>query len=204
MKTTMLPERPDAKSPADADVNYSPLEGAWCQGYDKDTIICGGPAGAMVDMTACKFCPPPAVELGLMAKCDPPYVRDDASGLCRYNGPQVPKVVCAPGFSLNADSSCCEMVDLTPWDFPICAVGGRFDPTSGICWFALPSTGDEKCDKERVYFSSCAKGGGRSGSGGTGAVPCSQYTNEDDCENNGCTWGCIMFGDLMTCSCSGP
>jgi formylglycine-generating enzyme required for sulfatase activity len=191
-------------TPADADIDYSTLEGAWCQGYDADTIICGGPTGAMVDIEACKSCPAPVVDLGVMGTCDKPYTLDDVSGYCRYAGPPVlPKERCAPGFSLNADAACCEMVNRTPLDFPVCAVGGKFDPQSRICWFRLPSTGDLECDKQRVYFDACKKEGG-SGDGGGRPGACGQYGNESACESNGCYWWCYTTSDGLICNCITP
>jgi formylglycine-generating enzyme required for sulfatase activity len=191
-------------SPADADVTYAAHEGAWCMTYDKDTIICGGPPNSFVDVTACRSCPPPVVELGVPATCDKPYALNDATGLCEYEGPHVAgKELCAPGFSLNADRACCEVVDGTPLDFPVCAVGGSFDAASKVCWFLLPSTGDQKCDKERVNFTACAKddgGGGRQGGGSAGS--CSQYTIDDDCNNNGCSWDCYTVGNQEFCYCN--
>jgi formylglycine-generating enzyme required for sulfatase activity len=176
-------------SPADADINYSSSTGVSCSQYDVDTLACVGNYGGTIDIEACKSCPPPVVELGVLANCDPPYNYDDATKLCKYDGPSIPgEWVCAPGYSLSGDDSCCAMEEGTPLDFPICPVGGDYDPISQICWFTLPSTGDEKCVSESVFFRWCAGEREPEPSG------CSQY-GPNDCEKMGCTWdpavGCL-------------
>jgi formylglycine-generating enzyme required for sulfatase activity len=147
-------------TPADAEIDYSSSEGVSCSQYDADTLACAGSPGGTIEITACKACPPPVVELGVMATCDAPYVLDEPAGLCRYAGAPTPgQNLCAPGFSLMAlpDNVCCELQDGTPFDYPSCPPGGRYDAASRICWFTLPSTGDQKCDSEVVYFTTCER-----------------------------------------------
>jgi formylglycine-generating enzyme required for sulfatase activity len=173
-------------TPADAEINYSIQEGAWCSMYDADTLACKGNYGALVNVKACKSCPPPKVELGVPGTCDPPYVFDDTTSLCKYSGPPVPgEVVCAPGYSLSGDDSCCEMQEGTPLDYPICPVGGVYEPTSHICWFTLPSTGDEKCVSDSVFFKWCPPE-----PGDVPQDPCNQYVTQGECERfkNVCHW----------------
>jgi formylglycine-generating enzyme required for sulfatase activity len=176
-------------SPADADINYSSSTGVSCSQYDADTLACSGSPGGTVEITACKSCPPPVVDLGVLAKCDPPYVLDEPAGICRYAGPSLPgRDLCAPSFSLLTlpDTACCEMRDGNPHDFPVCPPGGRYDQASRICWFTLPSTGDQKCASQTVYFDSCGKPGGNGGD--DGGASCSSYGSRTECEANGCTW----------------
>jgi hypothetical protein len=143
-------------TPADADVDYSSTASVSCSMYDADTLVCAGNPGASVFIKACKSCPPPVVQLGVLAKCDPPYVLNEPIGFCEYAGPPVPgKEFCTPGYSLNPEGSCCEIQDGTPLDFPVCPTGGTFESASKICWFTLPSTGDEKCDEQTVNFDPC-------------------------------------------------
>jgi formylglycine-generating enzyme required for sulfatase activity len=179
-------------SPLDADINYSISAGAACSQYDADTLACIGPYEAMIDIQACKSCPPPVVELGLLATCDPPYVLDGTTELCRYAGPPVPGgVLCAPGYSLSGDDSCCVQEDGTPLDFPVCPVGGRFDPgLPPICWFTLPSTGDEKCVSESIFFQWCAPDE-------PPPDPCAGYTNPNECIGAGI--GCDWSADREVC-----
>lgn len=146
--------------PADADVNYSASAGVSCSAYDADTLACIGDPGGTVEISACKSCPPPVVELGVLASCDPPYVLDEPAGVCRYAGAPVPgRDLCAPGFSLLTlpDTVCCEMQAGSPHDFPACPPGGSYDSASRICWFTLPSTGDQKCASQTVHFSTCER-----------------------------------------------
>lgn len=173
-------------TPVDAEVNYSILESAWCSQYDEDTLACVGNYGATVSIEACKSCPAPVVQLGIVGACDPPYVFDETTRLCKYAGPPVPGAVnCAPGYSLSGDDSCCDRVDRTPLDFPVCPVGGVYEPSSKICWFTLPSTGDEKCVNQSVFFRWCpAEREPRP------SDPCLQYSFEE-CRlhlNDGCHW----------------
>jgi hypothetical protein len=170
-------------SPADADITYTSSEGVGCSQYDVDTLACRGNYGAMVELVACKSCPPPQVELGVMAVCDPPYMLDEDSGFCRYDGPPAPdRVRCAPGYSLSGDDSCCVRERGTPLDFPICPTGGIFDPDSRICWFTLPSTGDEKCASESIYFMWCPREREKND-------PCLKYTiNECRIHIDSCHW----------------
>ncbi len=173
-------------TPADAEIDYSIQEGAWCSMYDADTLACGGNYGAVVNIEACKSCPPPVVELGVPGTCDPPYIFDDTTSLCKYDGPPVPgEVVCAPGYSLSGDDSCCMMRDGTPLDFPICPIGGVYEPVSHICWYTLPSTGDEKCDSASVFFMWCPPE-----PGDVPQDPCNQYITQGECERfkNVCHW----------------
>jgi formylglycine-generating enzyme required for sulfatase activity len=189
-------------TPADADVNYSSSAGVSCSQYDVDTLACAGIFDATIDIEACKSCPPPVVELGTLATCDPPYIYDNATNLCKYDGPPVPgNWVCAPGYSLSGDDSCCALEEGTPLDFPICPVGGDYDPVAQVCWFTLPSTGDEKCVSESVFFEWCAKE--REIEQEPEQEPedepepsdCTEYNNLNDCEKKGCIWdpavGCL-------------
>ena len=174
-------------SPADADVDYSALDGASCSQYDADTLACVGDPGARVQIEACKSCPPPVVDLGIPGTCDAPYVLDEPAGLCRYNGPPVPgRDLCAPGFSLLTlpDTVCCEMQAGSPHDFPACPPGGSYDSTSRICWFTLPSTGDQKCASQTVHFETCERPGGDGGSDGSCPsqnVVCYNFGNQQVC-----------------------
>jgi hypothetical protein len=173
-------------TPADSEIEYSILDGAWCSMYDVDTLACKGNYGATVDVEACKSCPPPVVQLGVPGVCDPLYVLDEAAGLCRYDGPPVPgSVLCAPGYSLSGDDSCCVQEEGTPLDFPVCPVGGTFDPVTKICWFTLPSTGDEKCVSKSVFFKWCAPDPDE-----VPPDPCAQY-DINGCRlhiKDGCHW----------------
>ena len=194
-------------TPADGEVNYSAHESVTCTQYDADTLACSGSPGGTVDITVCKSCPPPFVELGVMASCDPPYVLDEPAGLCRYAGSPVPgRDLCAPGFSLVAlpDNVCCEMENGSPFDFPTCPPGGRYDPDSRICWFTLPSTGDQKCANETVYFDSCQRSGGNGDPSDNGGEPhCSDYGSQSECNahsNDGCLW--VVLSN--TAFCAGP
>ncbi len=180
-------------TPADAEIDYSTLGSVSCDLYDEDTLSCVGDYGATVDITACKSCPPPVVELGVPAACDLPYVLQEDTSLCKYDGPPIPgRVVCAPGYSLGDDASCCVRKKGTPLDFPVCPIGGAFDPTSRICWFTLPSTGDVKCASQSVFFETCIveeekkHGGG----GHKPRDPCADY-DIAECRlhaNEGCVW----------------
>jgi formylglycine-generating enzyme required for sulfatase activity len=174
-------------TPADADVNYSSSAGVSCSMYDADTLACGGIPDATVEIEVCKSCPPPVVQLGKFAKCDPPYVLNVSAGLCEYDGPPVPgKEFCTPGHSLNAAGTCCEIQEGSPLDFPICPVGGIFEPTSNICWFLLPSTGDKKCDNLTVYFDYCPP---PPGGGHPEVDPCAKYSfNECQQHQDQCFW----------------
>jgi hypothetical protein len=157
-------------TPADADINYSALDGASCSQYDADTLACVGDPGARVEIEACKSCPPPVVDLGIPGTCDAPYVLDESAGLCRYAGAPVPdRDLCTPGFSLVTlpDTVCCEMQAGSPHDFPACPPGGSYDSTSHICWFTLPSTGDKKCASQTVHFETCDRPGDDGGSDGS-------------------------------------
>jgi hypothetical protein len=179
-------------SPADADIDYSSSSGVSCSQYDADTLACVGDPGGTVEISACKSCPPPVVELGVMASCDSPYVLDEPAGLCRYAGAPVPgRNFCAPGFSLLAlpDTVCCEMQAGTQHDFPVCPPGGSYDPTSRICWFTLPSTGDQKCASQTVHFTTCERPGGSNG--GDDSCP-PQYIY------------CYNFGNQQVCVCTQP
>jgi formylglycine-generating enzyme required for sulfatase activity len=154
-------------SPADADITYSSSAGISCSQYDADTLACSGSPGGTVEISACKSCPPPVVELGTRASCDPPYILDEPAGVCRYAGAPVPgRDLCAPRFSLVdlSDTVCCEMEDGTLHDFPVCPPGGRYDSASRICWFTLPSTGDEKCASQTVHFNTCERADSDDGS----------------------------------------
>ena len=179
-------------SPADANINYSSQGAVGCSMYDADTLACKGEYGSTVELEACRSCPPPTVELGVPGFCDPGYVLDETALLCRYAGPPVPgKVKCVPGYSLSGDDSCCVQEENTPLDFPVCPVGGTFDPITKICWFTLPSTGDEKCITESAFFKWCP-----AEPGDPPQSSCSTYTDEKTCLNNGCYWdpagtGCI-------------
>jgi hypothetical protein len=186
-------------TPADAEVNYLAHEGVTCTQYDADTLACAGSPGGTVDITVCKSCPPPVVELGVMATCDPPYVLDEPAGLCRYAGEPVPGVdLCTPGFSLLAlpDNVCCEMQTGNPFDFPTCPPGGRYDSDSRICWFTLPSTGDQKCASETVFFATCERPQRDDGS--------SDGTNGSDGSCPPEYLVCYYFGNQQVCYCVGP
>ncbi len=174
-------------TPANADISYSALAGVSCSQYDADTLACSGSAGGAVEISACLSCPPPVVELGVLATCDPPYTLDEPAGICRYAGAPVEgRDLCAPQFSLSAqsDSVCCEMKEGDLHDFPVCPIGGSYDPVTHVCWFTLPSTGDKKCINRTVYFYACTSSGG---SGGT-------------CTLNQNTCGRLYFC-ASTCSC---
>lgn len=175
-------------TPVTTEFNFTVQAGnAWCSQYDQDTMTCVGETGAEVDFEVCSICPPPVVELGVFGTCDPPYVLDLTDGLCKYGGPPVPESVsCPPGYSLSGDSSCCEFASKIPLDYLVCPVGGRFDNVSGICWFTLPSTGDQKCASESVYFTRCES----DRPSGGGQDPCSQYTDINDCgmHPDACHW----------------
>jgi hypothetical protein len=171
-------------TPVDADVNYSTSAGVSCSMYDADTLACVGDYSGTIEFEACKSCPPPVVELGVLASCDPPYVFDDVTKLCKYDGPPVPgEWVCAPGYSLSGDDSCCALDEGTPLDFPICPVGGVYDPVSNICWFTLPSTGDEKCVSEYVFFKWCPKDREEEPDD-----PCAKYNINECSIDDGCVW----------------
>jgi formylglycine-generating enzyme required for sulfatase activity len=179
-------------SPADSDITYSSSEGVSCSQYDADTLACMGSSGSTVDIKACKSCPPPVVQLGVIGTCDSPYLFDDSTNLCRYDGPPVPgQVRCAPGYSLSGDDSCCVRDEGSPLDFPVCPVGGVYDANSQICWFTLPSTGDEKCASESIFFEFCPIDTKvPSGGGDQPGDPCAKYTLED-CRlhyGDGCRW----------------
>jgi formylglycine-generating enzyme required for sulfatase activity len=179
-------------TPADSDISYSSSVGVSCSQYDADTLACMGSSGATVDIEACKSCPPPVVQLGLLATCDSPYVYEDVTSLCKYDGPPIPgKVRCAPGYSLSGDDSCCVKEEGSPLDFPICPVGGVYEPTSQICWFTLPSTGDEKCASQSVFFEFCpVETEVPVGGGDQPGDPCAIYTLEE-CRlqySDGCRW----------------
>jgi len=179
-------------TPADSEIDYSTLESVWCSQYDVDTLACMGDYGATLDIKACKSCPPPVVQIGVLAACDPPYVFDDVTSLCKYDGPPIPgKVLCAPGYSLSGDDSCCVREEGSPLDFPVCPVGGVFDPTTKICWFTLPSTGDEKCDNQSIFFEFCEEPTDVPGGGDDQPSDlCAKY-NLGDCRlhtNEGCRW----------------
>ncbi len=185
-------------SPVDADLSYSSSAGISCSQYDADTLACSGSPGGTVDISACKSCPPPVVELGVLAKCDLPYILDESAGVCRYTGPSVPgRDLCTPGFSLRTlpDTICCEIRDGDPHDFLVCPPGGRYDPDSRICWFTLPSTGDHKCASQSIYFDSCERSGGNGDDGG--GTSCSSYGSRTECEANGCAW--VVFGNTAIC-----
>jgi len=169
-------------TPADAIIDYSAQNGASCSQYDADTLACAGEPGATVEIEACKACPPPAVDLGVPGSCNPPYVLDEAAGLCRYDGDPVPgRELCTPGFSAEGlpDNVCCENQTGSPHDYPVCPPGGSYDPASRICWYRLPSTGDEKCASESVYFE-----------------PCERDT-DDSCKN----YYCFNTGSQRVCVC---
>jgi formylglycine-generating enzyme required for sulfatase activity len=189
-------------TPADADIDYSSHEGVSCSQYDADTLACAGPPGSSVFIKACKSCPPPVVELGVMGTCDPPYILDESAGLCRYAGPPAPGAnLCAPGFSLLTlpDTVCCEMQQGTVFDYPACAPGGSYDSTSRICWYRLPSMGDEKCTSETVHFSTCERpGGGGSGSGDPGD-PDDPADPGDPGDPGLCSPNCIFLGNQCIC-----
>lgn len=179
-------------APADSDITYSSSAGVSCSQYDADTLACMGSSGASVEIEACKSCPPPVVQLGLVATCDSPYVYDDGTSLCKYDGPPVPgQVRCAPGYSLSGDDSCCVRDEGSPLDFPVCPVGGVYDATSQICWFTLPSSGDEKCVNQSISFEFCPADTKVPGGGNTQpSDPCAEYTLEE-CRlhyNEGCRW----------------
>jgi len=147
-------------TPADAELDYSVHEGASCVQYDADTLACGGSEGSSVFVRVCKSCPPPAVDLGVPGSCDPPYVLEESSGLCRYAGPPVPGAeLCTPLHSLVElpETVCCEMQRGSPADYPACSPGGTYEAASRICWYRLPSTGDEKCASQTVTFDPCER-----------------------------------------------
>ena len=178
-------------TPADAEVDYSASDSVSCSQYDADTLACVGDPGGTVEITACKSCPPPDVQLGVPGICDPPYVLDEPAGLCRYAGPPVPgRDLCAPGFSLLVlpDSVCCEMQTGSPHDYPACPTGGTYDPASRICWFTLPSTGDQKCASQTVHFASCER---PDNDDSDGSCP-PQYLV------------CYNFGNQQVCYCTAP
>lgn len=189
-------------SPTDADVDYATSVDAWCVEYDADTLACAGDEGATIDVEACKSCPPPVVELGVLGACDPPYVFDDATQLCEYDGPPIPgEVLCAPGYTLSDDESCCVMEEGTPLDYPVCPVGGDFDEVSNICWFTLPSTGDEKCDSQSVVFNPCGQEDEDEPGGGGGPV-CHSDLVGPDCEAAGGMWTiCAPPGAIVALPC---
>lgn len=177
-------------TPADADIDYSASSGISCSQYDADTLACAGNTGGSVEITACKSCPPPVVELGVPATCDPPYVLDNSAGACRYAGAPVPGMnLCAPGFSLLnlPDTVCCEMQAGSPHDFPACPPGGSYDSASRVCWFTLPSTGDQKCVSQTVHFPACERSDDDDG----GDCP-PQYRI------------CYNFGNQQICVCTAP
>ena len=182
-------------SPADADVNYSSAAGVSCSQYDADTLACVGDPGGTVEISACKSCPPPVVELGVLASCDPPYVLDEPAGVCRFAGSPVPgRDLCTPGFSLLTlpETVCCEMQVGSPHDFPACPPGGSYDSTSRICWFTLPSTGDQKCASQTVHFTTCERPGDNSGSDGSdGSCPPQNVY-------------CYYLGNQRVCVCTAP
>jgi formylglycine-generating enzyme required for sulfatase activity len=178
-------------TPADAEVDYSAASGVSCSQYDEDTLACVGDPGGTVEITVCKSCPPPVVQLGVPGTCDSPYVLDEPAGLCRYAGAPVPgRDLCTPGFSLLTlpDTVCCEMQAGTPHDFPACAPGGSYDTASRICWFTLPSTGDQKCASQTVHFSTCERPG-RDDGGSVGSCPPSLHLQ------------CYTFGNQQVCYC---
>jgi len=183
-------------TPADAELDYSTHEGATCMQYDTDTLACGGPVGSSVFIKVCKSCPPPAVDLGVPGSCEPPYVLDASTGLCKYAGLPLPGAnLCAPHYSLlsQQDTVCCEMQQGSPADYPACAPGGSYEATSRICWYRLPSTGDEKCDSEMVTFEPCERTGGSDSSDGL------------DGSDGPCPPGffeyCFATGSGMSCVC---
>jgi formylglycine-generating enzyme required for sulfatase activity len=180
-------------TPADADIEYSSSGGITCVQYDADTLACMGYGGETVNIEACKACPPPVVQLGVLGTCDPPYVFENATSLCKYDGPPIPGVVtCAPGYSLSGDDSCCVREEGSPLDFPICPVGGVYEPTSQICWFTLPSTGDKKCASESILFEICPVEKVVPGGGDDQPIDlCAKYKNINDClahKDEGCDW----------------
>jgi formylglycine-generating enzyme required for sulfatase activity len=179
-------------TPADAEMDYSNSGSAWCAPYDADTLVCYGDPGAEVNIKVCKSCPPPQVELGLVGSCDPPYVIDTTTEYCMYAGPPVPdRVRCAPGYSLSDDESCCVRDNATPLDFPVCPVGGVFDPVSSICWFTLPSTGDEKCSQKTIYFEKCPS----DSNGDPDPDPCSDFKTVEMCNaDSRCDWKFTSVG----------
>jgi len=183
-------------------VDYATSVDAWCVEYDADTLACAGDEGATIDVEACKSCPPPVVELGVLGACDPPYVFDDATQLCEYDGPPIPgEVLCAPGYTLSDDESCCVMEEGTPLDYPVCPVGGDFDEVSNICWFTLPSTGDEKCDSQSVVFNPCGQEDEDEPGGGGGPV-CHSDLVGPDCEAAGGMWTiCAPPGAIVALPC---
>ena len=190
-------------TPADAQLNYSTSDGVSCSQYDADTLACAGSPGGTAQVEVCRSCPPPQVDLGVPASCAPQYVLDEPAGLCRYTGENIPgRDLCAPGFFLQEQGGkvCCEIEGGSPHDFPACPVGGVYDPVSRICWFRLPSTGDEKCASETVYFDSCSRPSG--GDGGSGSS--CNYSNENSCESNGCLWFCYSTGQGQICGCVQP
>jgi len=183
-------------SPADADVNYSSSVGVSCSQYDADTLACSGSPGGTVEISACKSCPPPVVELGTVATCDPPYVLDEPAGICQYAGSSISgQNLCTPGFSLLAipNAACCALQAGTPHDFPVCPPGGNYDSASRICWFTLPSTGDQKCASQTVHFESCERPG-RDGGGSDGS--------DDSCPPEYIY--CFYTGNQRVCVCVQP
>jgi hypothetical protein len=113
-------------------------------------------------------------------------------------------VLCAPGYSLSDDESCCVRTEGSPLDYPVCPVGGDFDPDSNICWFRLPSTGDEKCDSATVFFDSCEQEEeDEPGGGGDGPV-CHLNLVGPECEAAGGTPSIcsgIVVGTYPCCIC---
>jgi len=171
-------------TPADAEVDYSAQEGVTCLEYDADTLACVGEPGGTVQIEACKTCPPPVVQLGIPGTCDSPYVLDGSAGLCRYAGASVPgRDLCAPRFSLLTlqDTVCCELQAGSPFDFPACPTGGSYDSASHICWFTLPSTGDQKCASQTVHFETCERPRGDDGSDGSCRLQCVNFGNQQVC-----------------------
>ena len=174
-------------TPADAEIDYSAHEGVSCTQYDQDTLACSSSPGGSVTVKACKSCPPPVVELGVIGVCDSPYALDEPGGLCRYAGAQIPGAAqCTPGHSLltMTDAVCCQMDIGSPQEFPVCAPGGRYEAIPNICWFTLPSVGDKKCASETVYFHTCR----RPNNGGD--------ASDDDCE-----LFCYSTGAGQSCFC---
>jgi hypothetical protein len=174
-------------TPADADYDYTINGDAWCTLYDADTLTCRGKQGATLDFQACKSCPPPSVQLGIPGSCEVQYALDDIDDMCRYIGGSIPeKVRCAPGYSLWEDDSCCAIDYGVLSDYPVCPPGGTFDDISNVCWFTLPSTGDEKCTEESIYFFWCA----RDRVPEKEPDPCDKYANINNCEKHPdeCHW----------------
>jgi sulfatase modifying factor 1 len=148
-------------TPVDAETGYAAAEGVSCTEFPPDQLVCSGPEGSTVEFRACKSCPPPHVDLGVPASCDVSYSLDETTGLCRYAGVEFrPADLCTPGSVLSAHGTteCCQLEGgSTPSDYPVCPVGGLYDSLANICWFTLPSTGDEKCATESVYLSGCVQ-----------------------------------------------